>query len=192
MIAGGAWLIQDRIATANNTYQSQTAQATISLEYVKLGVGIVSQPTKAGDEAAKALREWAVEVVDKHADPKLTARAKHVLRTGEASFPIVDVRFPPVDGYCEVNPQSAKVGEPVRFGAYGQGGTQYYAFSWAGDDGISFGGKSFDATYHTPGRKAATVRITSNGASVYRTCTTEIIPPEGRPEMVKADVVPVE
>jgi hypothetical protein len=85
--------------------------------------------------------------------------------------------YPNVGGYCEVSVSEANIGQTVTFTGYGQGGTNYYAYSWAGDEGLTGGTKSVSKTYSTAGTKSATVRITSNGQSVYKTCSVVIKAP---------------
>jgi hypothetical protein len=81
-----------------------------------------------------------------------------------------------LEAVCLASPRVARVGEPVTFQANALGGSGYFAYSWVGDDGVASTYRMFTVTYASPGRKAATVRATSAGTSVYRTCEVTVEP----------------
>jgi hypothetical protein len=82
--------------------------------------------------------------------------------------------FPPVDGVCSVNVPLAKVGQAVTFEAFGLGGSGEYAYSWAGPDGPAGQHRQVVTSFSTPGIKSLTVRITSNGQNIYKTCEVAV------------------
>jgi hypothetical protein len=78
--------------------------------------------------------------------------------------------FPAVDGVCIANVASARVGEAVTFTAYGYGGTGFYAYLWTADENKSSNRRELTTSFATPGIKSATLRVVSNGQTVFRTC----------------------
>jgi hypothetical protein len=85
--------------------------------------------------------------------------------------------FAHVDGVCTVDTPRVVLGTPVIFTGWGSGGTGEYAFSWSGDDDNESQDRDLVANFKTPGVKSATVQITSNGESIYRTCSVIVVPP---------------
>lgn len=78
--------------------------------------------------------------------------------------------YPPVDGTCSVNKSRISVGESVTFEGWGTGGDGTYAYSWVGDEGRNAQTRQAVTSFSTPGVKSMTVRITSNGQNIYKTC----------------------
>lgn len=85
--------------------------------------------------------------------------------------------FPHVDGVCTVDTPKVVLGTPVIFTGWGSGGSGLYVFTWIGDDDNRSQDKDLIANFKTPGVKSATVRITSNGENIYRTCSVIVVPP---------------
>lgn len=158
---------------------------------VELAVSILREPLQEDEKKGDLLplRDWAVDVVNKLSEVPFSEDAAKLLRTGQRTLPPPEVLYPPVDGYCEVTLRIAKIGDLVTFSAFGHAGNNLYVYSWSGDDGLVSHNRTVIVRYHTPGRKEATVRITSNGQNVYRTASILITPVDEESDPVKADVV---
>jgi len=88
----------------------------------------------------------------------------------EASPLIPSGCYPNVDGVCAVDTALVNVGDAVTFKGFGLGGDGTYAYSWSGDEGKSSATREFVTSFATTGRKAMTVRVTSNGQNIFKTC----------------------
>ncbi len=79
---------------------------------------------------------------------------------------------PSVSGTCAGYPSSINVGQTVTWSANGSGGNGNYSYSWSGASSGS--GQTVTNTYNTAGTQTATVRISSGGSSVTRTCSVYV------------------
>jgi hypothetical protein len=79
---GLARLQQDAVASAN---MRSAEQDRLRLEYVRVAIALLT-PAKP-TEAQKELRGWAVELLDKSAEVKLSAEQKQNLINGTSAFP---------------------------------------------------------------------------------------------------------
>lgn len=172
------------IAVLGSMINWSIAQYSGRQKSVELAVSILREPLKEEEKKGELLplREWAVDVVNKLSEVPFSEAAAQLLRTGQRTLPPSVLVYPSVDGQCEVAPETAKVGEVIVFSALGAGGSGLYVFSWLGDEGLTSQNRTVKVRYHTPGQKSATVRITSNGQSVYRTATVEITPADAEPD----------
>lgn len=152
--------------------QRELAAGATKTESMKLAVSILQTPTNNGQ--GRPLGRWAVELLERSSGIPLNEQERRGLISGAIDIPPSPPMYPPVDGYCEVQPERPRTGEAVTFTGYGQGGTQMYVYSWAGDDGLVSHDKTATQVYQSAGTKRATVRITSNGQSVYRTCEVTV------------------
>lgn len=78
-------------------------------------------------------------------------------------------------GYCEaVSPSSPEVGDKVTWRAYPSGGDGDYDYDWSGSESLDGDERTVYKEYDNDGRKTATVRITSDGHTITKTCDIEI------------------
>ena len=79
--------------------------------------------------------------------------------------------FPELDGACGANVLRPRIGQAVTFQVTPYGGDGEYAYTWEGGEGES---PQLVKSFATEGKKSVTVRITSNGQNVYRTCNVVV------------------
>ncbi len=77
-----------------------------------------------------------------------------------------------LSAYCEASPSRIEEGESVTWRVTASGGDGDYSYSWSGD--VSGNNRTETKRYTSSGTKNATVRITSDGKSITRTCTTYV------------------
>jgi LPXTG-motif cell wall-anchored protein len=76
---------------------------------------------------------------------------------------------------CSVAPSTPTVNQRVVWTASASGGGTH-SFAWTGNDGLSGTSANIEKTYATTGSKSATVVVTaSNGQSVSKTCTVDVM-----------------
>ncbi|MEX0931411.1 MAG: hypothetical protein WDZ88_01530 [Candidatus Paceibacterota bacterium] len=88
---------------------------------------------------------------------------------------IISEPTPSLSGLCEADPASVLVNEPVTWSAFATGGNGGYTYSWSGDDSLSGTSSTLVKQYGTTGTKKGTITITSDGETVTRECTVEVI-----------------
>ncbi|MDQ5950450.1 MAG: hypothetical protein QG585_392, partial [Patescibacteria group bacterium] len=77
-----------------------------------------------------------------------------------------------LSGFCEASPSNPEEGDSVTWRVTASGGDGDYSYSWSGD--VSGNNRTETKRYTSSGTKHATVRITSDGESITRTCTTYV------------------
>ena len=72
-------------------------------------------------------------------------------------------------GSCEVSPSNPEKGETVTWKANASGGNGNFTYRWSGD--VTGNSKTETEKYNSRGIKTGTVRITSDGKTIERTCS---------------------
>jgi hypothetical protein len=80
-----------------------------------------------------------------------------------------------INANCYANPQATYPGSQVTWFATASGGNGYYTYSWAGTDGISGTASSLNTTYYSVGTKIASITVTSNGQSITKACSVNVL-----------------
>ena len=79
-----------------------------------------------------------------------------------------------LDGSCSGSPSKPDEDERVTWTARSTGGDGNYKYEWSGTDGLDGNSKSIKESYNDSGTKKATVRITSDGETITRTCSVRV------------------
>lgn len=79
-----------------------------------------------------------------------------------------------LDASCSGSPSNPDEDERVTWTARPTGGDGYYKYEWSGTDGLGGNSKSINENYNNSGTKNATVRISSNGETITRTCSVRV------------------
>lgn len=82
--------------------------------------------------------------------------------------------FPPVQGSCYANVSRGQTGDLITWTADAYDGNGYYSYDWSGTDNLASFYPVIDKRYTTTGTKNASVRITSYGVTITRTCSVVI------------------
>ena len=80
-----------------------------------------------------------------------------------------------LSGACSVLPSTVYTGTVVNWNATASGGNGYFTYSWNGSDNLVSTDKNPTKIYYTAGIKTGTVVITSNGSSITKQCTVNIV-----------------
>lgn len=75
---------------------------------------------------------------------------------------------------CYPDRYIADVGERMTWQANASGGNGSYTYSWSGTEGLNARGRYVSVAYDYAGRKSATVRVTSRGRTVTRSCAQSV------------------
>jgi hypothetical protein len=78
-------------------------------------------------------------------------------------------------GACSVLPSTVYTGTIVNWNASATGGNGYFTYSWNGSDNFVSTDKNPTKIYYTSGTKTGTVVITSNGSSITKQCTVNVV-----------------
>ncbi|MFA6430386.1 MAG: CARDB domain-containing protein [Candidatus Paceibacterota bacterium] len=78
-------------------------------------------------------------------------------------------------GACSALPGTVYTGTLVNWNASATGGNGYFTYSWNGSDNLVSTEKNPTKIYYTAGVKTGTVTITSNGSSVTKQCTVNVV-----------------
>lgn len=78
-------------------------------------------------------------------------------------------------GACSVLPSTVYTGTVVNWNASATGGNGYFTYSWNGTDNLVSTDKNPTKIYYTSGTKTGTVTITSNGSSITKQCTVNVV-----------------
>ncbi len=78
-------------------------------------------------------------------------------------------------GACSVLPSTVYTGTVVNWNASATGGNGYFTYSWNGTDNFVSTEKNPTKIYYTSGVKTGTVTITSNGSSITKQCTVNVV-----------------
>lgn len=78
-------------------------------------------------------------------------------------------------GACSVLPSTVYTGTVVNWNASATGGNGYFTYSWNGTDNLFSTDKNPTKIYYTAGIKTGTVVITSNGSSITKQCTVNVV-----------------
>ncbi len=75
-------------------------------------------------------------------------------------------------GSCSVSPSDPNINDFVTWRAEASGGNGNYTYSWSGD--VNDSGQVVQKRYGSSGTRSATVAISSNGQTIYRTCSVYV------------------
>lgn len=76
---------------------------------------------------------------------------------------------------CYPDRYSANVGEYITWRASASGGSGSYTYTWSGTEGLSARGRDISVAYDHAGRKSASVRVSSRGRTVTRSCSQDVV-----------------
>ena len=79
-----------------------------------------------------------------------------------------------LDASCSGSPSNPDIDERVTWTARPTGGDGNYKYEWSGTNGLDGNNKSIYKNYNDSGTKNATVRITSDGETITRTCNVRV------------------
>lgn len=75
---------------------------------------------------------------------------------------------------CYPDRYNANVGEYITWRASVSGGNGSYSYTWSGTEGLSARGRDISVAYDYAGRKSASVRVSSRGRTVTRSCSNDV------------------
>ncbi len=102
----------------------------------------------------------------------VTVRSGNQTRSATCYVTVVDSNED-LTGSCEANDSEIEEGESVTWRVTANGGNGNYTYSWSGD--VSGSNRTETEEYNSTGTKRATVKITSDGESITRTCTVRVV-----------------
>lgn len=82
--------------------------------------------------------------------------------------------LPPLSASAGVSPASVTVGQAAYFTSAGSGGSGYYSFKWAFDDGTASTSQDVSKTFSTAGTHTGTVTVTDTTNNTRSTASASV------------------